>query len=349
MLFDLYNPWAKVCELGSTHPLTGKRIHALGQLAISRGQAPLLAFEQVDASGQALDKGRLYGAFLFEVTIHFLPYVFAVMFVILSLGCVGLERPALGALFGGLVVFGIGLGMTIRGFYRFPSLGSPAQTTVLDLMSDPYASPLRGRPVVLDGRVTGRASAGNKVGEDFMIADRSAGLMMINYESVLGFLGNFWFATRRVGKLMDQQVCVVGWFRRGMSQQVDLKSLRSQDGQQVSSWTGFWGKAGGIVVMILGLVLGGGLFAGAAQEGRESTQLPAVAPMMRPAADATAAEPVTAKPTVTRTPAAIPPAPPPAPPTAAAPAARPRAPQPTKPAPKPAAKPAASSGPRPTR
>ncbi|MBW7947536.1 MAG: hypothetical protein H3C60_14155, partial [Sphingomonadaceae bacterium] len=37
MLFDIYNPWAKLVELNSTHPLTGKRIQALEDIAKAKG------------------------------------------------------------------------------------------------------------------------------------------------------------------------------------------------------------------------------------------------------------------------------------------------------------------------
>src|SRR6516225_8996221 len=90
-----------------------------------------------------------------------------------------------------------------------------------------------------------------------MIADPQGGLMMINYESPFATLGNWWFATRRVGKLMQQQVRVVGWFRRGVSQLVDLKTMRTQGGDLVNSWTAFWGKCGGVLVLMIGLVVAG--------------------------------------------------------------------------------------------
>ncbi len=54
---------------------------------------------------------------------------------------------------------------------------------------------------------------------------------------------------------MNQRVRVLGWFRRSISQQVDLKNLHTADGQQVTSYTGFWGKTGGIFVMLLGVLL----------------------------------------------------------------------------------------------
>jgi len=143
----------------------------------------------------------------------------------------------------------------LKGFYRFGPLGEPAQASVLDLMSDPYASPLRGRPVRVSGAVAGRADAGNRIGEDFVIEDAGGGLMPVNYESPFGFLGNWWFASRKVGKLVGSPVEVVGWFRRGITQQVDLDRMQTSVAGTVSSYTAFWGKALGVVMLLAGVAL----------------------------------------------------------------------------------------------
>ena len=255
MLFDLYNPWAKITELSATHPLTGKRIQTLCAQAVGLGQQPLLTFEQTDLHGQPLDKRRLYGSFFFELAIYYLPHILGIAFAAPAIAGFAFENNVLGGFFAGLIVAGIGLGMTIKGFYSFPSLRNPSQTTVLELMSDPYASPLKGRPVLLDGTVIGRSDAGSKIGEDFNILDASGGLIMVNYESPFGKLGNLFFAFSSVKKIMNQQVRVQGWFRRSISQQVDLKSLQTSDGKSISSFTAFWGKIGGILVLVLGVIL----------------------------------------------------------------------------------------------
>jgi len=265
MLFDLYNPWATVLELGSTHPLTGKRIRALSEQSAARGQQPLVSLDRIDASGHELDMGRMYGTFFFEIAIYFMPYITAAMSLMLVLGLAffagsGMVGPGIG-----VVVAAIGLGMTLKGFYRFGSIADPAPATVLELMSDPYASPLRGKPVRLNGTIIGRADAGNRIGEDFVLSDQSGGLMPINYESPFGFLGNWWFAARKLGKLMSDRVEVVGWFRRGITQQVDLKQMQTSTAGTVSSYTAFWGKAGGVIVLLIGLGLAAALFLSGAQ------------------------------------------------------------------------------------
>ncbi|HEX4478845.1 MAG TPA: M48 family metalloprotease [Polyangiaceae bacterium] len=257
MLFDLYNPWASVSELGSTHPLTGKRIQALGAQSAALGRPPLLSFERVDAQGRALDMTRMYSTFFFEIAIYFAPFIFGAWFALAAGGLALFGQTTLAAVAAGMIVFGIGLGMTIKGFYRFGSLVNPERTTVIDLMSDPYASPLKGRPVRVGGTVIGRVAAGSYVGEDVTLEDPTGGLMAINYESPFSFIGNWWFAIRRVGKLIQQQVEVVGWFRRGVSQQIDLKEMRTASGETISSYTGFWGKAGGVVVLLIGIVVAG--------------------------------------------------------------------------------------------
>ncbi|HEX3595724.1 MAG TPA: hypothetical protein VHU80_11495, partial [Polyangiaceae bacterium] len=51
------------------------------------------------------------------------------------------------------------------------------------------------------------------------------------------------------------RVQVVGWFRRGITQQIDLESMQTNAAGKVSSYTAFWGKAGGIFVLLGGLAL----------------------------------------------------------------------------------------------
>jgi len=242
-LFDLFNPWAKVAELNSTHPLTGKRIRALQQYGAELRQEPLFSFERIDAHGRELDMSRMYGKFFFEVVLYFSPHLLA-----LVAGIAGIFYMP--ALYG--IPLGLGLGLTMRALYRYPGLGAAEETTVLDLMSDPYASPLRGRPVVLHGRVIGRADAGGRFGEDMEMEDRAGGLIMVNYESPFPLLGNIFFGASRVARLVGQEVRVRGWFRRSIFHIVDLNVMETRGGETVSSFTRFWGVVGAILLFAIG-------------------------------------------------------------------------------------------------
>lgn len=256
-LFDLFNPWAKVLELGSTHPLTGRRIEQLCKQAGTLNQRPLFQFQPIDAYGRQLDQARLHGSFVLEVGIWFAPQILSVLVAFSGIFGVVLSSPGLAAFGFAGIIMGYGLGATLRGFYMFPALGQPQQITVMELMMDPYASPLKGRPVMTQGAIVGRADAGSRFSEDMMMEDVGGGLISLNYESPIPLFGNTWFGWKKLQPLIGQQVQATGWFRRGIGQQIDLSEMRTAGGETVSSYTGFWGRAGGVAIFVLGLLISG--------------------------------------------------------------------------------------------
>ncbi len=282
-LFDLHNPWAGVLELGSTHPLTGKRIKVLCEQSASFSIQTLFQFQPIDAYGRPLDHARLRGNFAFEVMVWFAPHVGAAAALVAgTVGAIIGSGMLAAAGFSG-VILAIGLGMTFRGFWRFPSLGQPAMVSVLELMMDPYASPLRGRPVAVQGTLIGRADAGSYISEDMMMEDPQGGLMTLNYEHWLPLFGNAWFGWKTVSRLVGQPFQATGWFRRGVGQQIDLDELRTQ-GEGVSSYTAFWGRAGGVVVSLLGLVImAGALLAASGIDAPSTPPSDGPAPVVAPA------------------------------------------------------------------
>jgi hypothetical protein len=141
MLFDAYNPWAALVQLNSTHPLTGRRIAHLGEIAREKGQS----FGDYDVEAAAkrvqLNRGRLWRRFLFELLLLVAPLL------------TGLLVGVLGA--WPFVPAGIAAGILLTLPLRYP-FRAPAGTTVMALMSDPGASPVRGQSVRLDGKPIGR-------------------------------------------------------------------------------------------------------------------------------------------------------------------------------------------------
>jgi uncharacterized membrane protein len=78
-----------------------------------------------DSSGQNLDKRRLYGTFMFEVTIYFLPHILGAALAVPTTLSFAFSNNVLGGMFAGLIVAAAGLGITIKGFYSFPALSDP--------------------------------------------------------------------------------------------------------------------------------------------------------------------------------------------------------------------------------
>ncbi|MEA5601680.1 zinc metalloprotease HtpX [Nostoc sp. UHCC 0252] len=251
-LWDMFNPWGWWMELNSTHPLTGKRVRALSTYAEQLGLPTEFDMGRVIGEGKTLSKSRLYGNFFLDVvlygaeTIGFL--VGLVMGVILWS-----SSPNTGLAFGAPLI-GLGMGILVKALVMFPNYKQAAETDILTLMSDPYASPLRGQPAKLEGLLIGRGDAGYKFGSDLKIQDRS-GMLYLHYASRFGPIGNFLFGMKRVKSLIGEQVGAVGWFRRGVAPWMDLIQLQSENGTIVNSYHRFWSFILGGGSIILGVVL----------------------------------------------------------------------------------------------
>lgn len=227
-MFDLHNPWAFVYELGSTHPLTGKRIKRLSMLSRDLGVKPAYDFEKIER-GYPIDKARLRNNFLKDLAVLIVPFALALGFPLLYLygvltGVVAFQLFELLSLW----IILMGFGMLVRTVYRYPGK-QPEKLGILDLMSDVYASPVRGRRVILDGKFIGRGVPGFIFSEDLMMQDKT-GLIYLNYQSWIPVLGNLFFAWSKVKGLIGKPAVVNGWFLRGLSSKVDLSSMNSGGG-----------------------------------------------------------------------------------------------------------------------
>ncbi len=256
-LFDLHNPWAFVYELGSTHPLTGKRIRRLSMLSRKFGKKPAFDFDVIERAYQ-IDKGKLRANFLKDLLALSIPLIVALGFPLFYLygvlaGMVSFQLFQFLALWLML----IGLGMIIRTVYRYPGK-KPERLTVLQLMGDVYASPVRGRRVLLDGKFIGRGIPGFIFSEDLMMQDKT-GLMYLNYQSWIPLFGNIFFALSRVKSLIGRPAQANGWFLRGISSRTDLSSLHTE-GRTISSYIKaisiFWGLFFICAGLLIGMLFG---------------------------------------------------------------------------------------------
>ncbi len=215
MLFDYYNPWARLIELNSTHPLTGMRIANLGEIAKAKGQK----FDDYDIRAAAarvrLDRGALWSQFWRELAILLAPVGAAVL-----VGLIG-AWPLAPAAFAATVIATL--------YLRYPST-APQNTTVMALMTNPAASPIVGHPVRLQGTPIGRVNPGFFGGEDVIYQDKT-GILPVDFRSMLGFLGDLYTGWRRIPKHLGQAGDATGWFRRGMGGAIILKELNTTAGQ----------------------------------------------------------------------------------------------------------------------
>ncbi|MEH1834078.1 MAG: zinc metalloprotease HtpX [Nostoc sp.] len=251
-LWDMFNPWGWWMELNSTHPLTGKRVRALSTYAEQLGLPTEFDMGRVIGEGKTLSKSKLYGNFFLDVMLYGAETIGFLVGLIISV-ILWSSSPNTGLTFGAPLI-GLGIGIVVKALVMFPDYKQAAETDILTLMSDPYASPLRGQPAKLKGQLIGRGDAGYKFGSDLKIQDRS-GMLYLHYASRFGPIGNFLFGMKRVQSLIGEQVGAVGWFRRGVAPWMDLIQLQSENGTIVNSYHRFWSFILGSGSIILGVVL----------------------------------------------------------------------------------------------
>ncbi|BAZ13076.1 peptidase, M48B family protein [Calothrix sp. NIES-4071] len=251
-LWDMFNPWGTWMELNSTHPLTGKRVRALSTYAEQLGLDIEFDMGRIVAEGKNLSKSKLYGSFVLDVLLYGAETIGFVVGIIAGIFLAAGTSGHIGFVFG-LPLIGLGIGILIKALIMYPDFSQAQPTDVLTLMSDPYASPLRGKPAKLQGELIGRGDSGYKFGSDMMLQDRS-GLLYLHYCSRFGPIGNFLFGMKRVSSLIGREVGATGWFRRGAASYMDLIQLKSESGTVVNSYHRFWSLVLGSMLTIGGIV-----------------------------------------------------------------------------------------------
>lgn len=244
-LWDLFNPWAFWMELQSTHPLTGKRVRALSTYAEQLGLDIEFDMGRVVGEGRQLNKQRLYSHFFLDLLLYGAEFIGLGVGLILGLAS-GTNPIA-------LMMIGLGIGIIAKTFIMYPNFGQAPERDILTLMSDPYASPLRGQPVQLAGQLIGRGNAGYKFGSDLKLQDKS-GMLFLRYSSRFGPIGNFLFGMSQVQDLIGTQVGTTGWFRRSIAPWMDLVQIRTDGGRVINSYHRFWSFGFGGFFIVLGLI-----------------------------------------------------------------------------------------------
>lgn len=239
MRWDLWSPWAFYYEIHSTHPLTAKRINAIGSYALAMGQKPFLSFDRQKPESYWDD-------FFLDIFVLMLPFILAAGGVLSFLWLGGmdfgglnvrdmlpsaesaeqaltLKKPAMGYGPLGFGLLGLSIGALIRLSRSYP-FGRFRLHSVSSLLKLIKVSPVRSFPVRLRGRILGRGEAGQLFSEDFVMKDKT-GIIYLNHEP---FGLNILFALFRYKKFQGRQVSVTGWYRRSPSPYLEVRSIQTE-------------------------------------------------------------------------------------------------------------------------
>ena len=239
--WDTCNPWARWTQLFSTHPLIVRRIAALEDSGLP-GAPQRWSAHEVAQSCVGPEVTRARRRFWIELPVQYLPLV-AVVVGAVAWGSDNWLLMAQAATVGGAALF-------VRTAFGRP-LGPSRQTSrVTELLTRLDASPVTGLPVELRGRVVGRGTPGYVLSPDVVVQDES-GFVPVLYQQPWPFARSI-FGLLRVPELMDTDVVVRGWYRRGPAPVLELRELVPAGGRRIRGFQWVVAYASGLLIAAAG-------------------------------------------------------------------------------------------------
>lgn len=239
MRWDIKNIWGKWYEVNSTHPLTAKRIMAL-------------TGEKIEDSRSTIEDIQ---NFIFQVFINLLPWILGATILLTSKTKNIIDSGIFSTLLDNFIsnplfISLLGASILIKYYYSYRS--GHEEYKILDLLSKEEASPVRGIPGVLNGKIIGRGIPGLFYSED-LVVDDGTGIMFIDYRQPLRIL-EFLFGVLKVDEIIEKDVQVIGWYKRGMTPYFVCRYIII-DGKKIRSFNFFLKQLLGYSLIVVGVIL----------------------------------------------------------------------------------------------
>ncbi len=243
MRWDLVNPWARLYELNSTHPLTAMRVRELNRESEEIYHAVQYPLPETE--------GIHWGLFPLEVILWAAPFVGIAAFVTCMwnqdwLRYLNIEVPA--QLLPTLLMFNAATWM-VRTMFRYH--GEFTAATVGALIEDVEVSQMRPRAVRIKGEIVGKGVPGWFWSSDLVLRDPT-GIIFILYRQTIPF-ARLLFAIK-AEDLIGTEVEIEGWFRRGLSPYVEMSTLTDEHGEKRRAYSRWVQYALSALVFALGLM-----------------------------------------------------------------------------------------------
>jgi Zn-dependent protease with chaperone function len=255
-LWELFNPWANWLEWHSTHALIGRRIKQLTNYVKQLGLTSEYDFPLILSEGRSLDRTKLYRNFRRDLLIQTAPYTSLFLGLGLSFALFWLYNNWLPL---SLSTIGLGLGIMFQGSLRYPSYRKVADTDLVSLLVDPYASTLCGQPVQIPGELLGYGRHDLQLGYTLKLEDQSGSIYLNYLPNLKTLYSDPGQIIQQMEILAGESVLATGWFRRGQISGIDLANLRpilqSAKAKTLISYHQRWNNALSSAIVVLGLTI----------------------------------------------------------------------------------------------
>lgn len=245
--WDYLNPYRRWLTINNSHILLGERLRILARYAQYWKLETELNLTAEPAPKTKFTKLLLQG----------LPYLG--IFLGLALGgtlwLIGgistrlkLKQVLLDWMWGdwsliyGCLLIGISLGILFRLNALFPDRKTPSQQkspSLPQLLTNPAILPIDTQQITWEGKLLGHYGVSNWLCQD-LILQTATGLIKLHHFSWFGPFGNLFSQSPRPSEMVNRNVTITGWFHRGATPWLDVRTLSTQTGATIHSSHPTW-------------------------------------------------------------------------------------------------------------
>ncbi len=243
MKWDLWNPWAGLYELSSSHPLPAKRMRALERQVEGMGRLPRFNFR--------LEKPESYwDEFLVDLFANYLPLLGFLVGSGLAAVLVLSFQTYTGAL--GALLLTLSFAWLLKRWFSYHH-DFRQDRTVHSLVDEVKVSAVRSIPCTVEGEIIGRGVPGLFYSEDLVLRDNT-GFIVVDYRQPLRIF-EFLFGWLKAEQLIGQRGKVMGWYRRAPRPYIEMRKLVLDNGKTVTSYLYPLQQAMVYIGLLLGILL----------------------------------------------------------------------------------------------
>ena len=242
--WDMVNPWAKVLEKMSSHPIVAHRFKALEESNLT-GRPTRWSVLRALATVPPEQRFEARKHFAVELTLVLAPW--AVLIPLVAFGAWQSSPLSIG-----VALIAAGLLFVVKQVMRYPG-NTEKVDKVASLIGRLDASPAAGIDVELTGRIIGRGMPGYVLSPDLVLQDES-GFVPVLYANPIPFAGTL-FGLARAEHFIGKDVVARGWYRRMPGPVVELREVRTSDGLRARGYTWIVRYTASVIVIIAGFVV----------------------------------------------------------------------------------------------
>lgn len=242
--WDTVNPWARVLEKLSSHPIVAHRFQALEESKLP-GKPSKWSVVRSLATVPAEERFAVRREFIAEAVMTVAPWLILIPLILFG----AFESSAMSI---AVALIAAGLLLIVKQGMRYPRKVEKVDQ-IASLIERLDASPVAGIDVEIKGRIIGRGMPGYVLSPDMVLQDES-GFVPVLYANSIPF-GRLFFSLARIRQFLGHDVVARGWYRRIPGPVVELREVQTSDGRIARGNTWWLRYVGSALVVAAGFIV----------------------------------------------------------------------------------------------